>query len=305
VTILLAGSTGTIGKAVFERLRLQEEDVFCPGRSDLATLAALKNAFEHKRISAVISCISTRSGAPEDAWAVDYNTQLRLMTQAADAGVERFILLSAICVQKPMLAFQHAKCAFEQTLIASGLTYSIIRPTAFFKSLSGQVGRVQSGKPFFVFGDGRLTACKPISDRDLAQYLVDCLGDSSRHNRILPIGGPGPAITPLDQATRLFEMAGTSARVRHVPVAMLRGIAGGLNLAGRLSKGARIKAEFARTGLYYATESMLVWNDAAQCYDVDATPAFGSDTLWDHYDALLCGKTHVDLGAHAVFESSR
>jgi divinyl chlorophyllide a 8-vinyl-reductase len=54
------------------------------------------------------------------------------------------VLLSAICVQKPELAFQHAKLAFERALIDSGLAYTIVRPTAFFKSLSGQVDRVSA-----------------------------------------------------------------------------------------------------------------------------------------------------------------
>ncbi len=70
------------------------------------------------------------------------------------------------------------------------LTYSIVRPTAFFKSLSGQVERVRRGKPFLVFGDGGLTACKPISDDDLGRYLARCLRDRSLHDRILPVGGP-------------------------------------------------------------------------------------------------------------------
>jgi divinyl chlorophyllide a 8-vinyl-reductase len=67
----------------------------------------------------------------------------------------RFVLLSAICAQKPLLAFQHAKLAFEAALIDSGLTYSIVRPTAFSKSLSGQVERVKRGRPFLVFGTVR------------------------------------------------------------------------------------------------------------------------------------------------------
>ncbi len=80
--------------------------------------------------------------------------------------MSHFVLLSAICAQKPVLAFQKAKLAFEAHLLEQGLTYSIVRPTAFFKSLSGQVARVKQGGPFLVFGDGRLTACKPISDAD-------------------------------------------------------------------------------------------------------------------------------------------
>jgi hypothetical protein len=52
------------------------------------------------------------------------------------------VLLSAICVQKPTLEFQRAKLAFEAKLQEAGdITYSIVRPTAFFKSLAGQVGR--------------------------------------------------------------------------------------------------------------------------------------------------------------------
>ena len=42
-------------------------------------------------------------------------------------GVTQMVLLSAICVQKPLLAFQHAKLAFKKQLIRSGLTYSIAR----------------------------------------------------------------------------------------------------------------------------------------------------------------------------------
>ena len=135
--------------------------------------------------------MASRTGAPRDAWAVDHQAHVDVLAAAREAGVGQFVLLSAICVQKPLLAFQHAKLAFEAALIESGLTYSIVRPTAFFKSLSGQVARVKRGKPFLVFGDGTLTACKPISDGDLADYLADCLTDDRRWNRVLPIGGPG------------------------------------------------------------------------------------------------------------------
>ena len=56
------------------------------------------------------------------------------------AGAAHFILLSAICVQKPLLEFQKAKLKFESDLVATeGMTHSIVRPTAFFKSIAGQV----------------------------------------------------------------------------------------------------------------------------------------------------------------------
>ncbi|MEN2576049.1 NAD(P)-dependent oxidoreductase, partial [Acinetobacter baumannii] len=78
---------------------------------------------------------------------------------------------------------------------------------------------------FLFFGDGTLTACKPISDSDLADYIAGCLTDEDRWNRILPIGGPGSAITPRDQGEALFALLGRTPKFRSVPVALLDGIA--------------------------------------------------------------------------------
>jgi divinyl chlorophyllide a 8-vinyl-reductase len=212
-----------------------------------------------------------------------------------------FILLSAICVQKPTLAFQQAKLAFERSLTASGLRYSIVRPTAFFKSLSGQVARVQAGKPFLLFGDGALTACAPISDDDLAEYLVGCLDESSRWNRVLPIGGPKPALTPRQQGEQLFALVGKTPRFSHVPVAMLDVIIAVVGGLGRLVPPLREKAELAKIGRYYATESMLVWNADHGRYDADGTPSFGTELLVDHWRRLITGERVDDRGEHAVF----
>jgi divinyl chlorophyllide a 8-vinyl-reductase len=81
----------------------------------------------------------------------------------------------------------------------------------------------------------------------------------------------------------------------------MKGIAGAFGSLSSLGQKMREKAEFARTGLYYASESMLVWDHDQKRYDADATPEYGSDTLWDHYANLLSGVTKTDLGAHAVF----
>jgi divinyl chlorophyllide a 8-vinyl-reductase len=260
-----------------------------------------RDGFGGERFAAVISCMASRTGAPRDAWAIDHQAHLDVLAAAREAGVGHFVLLSAICVQKPLLAFQRAKLAFEAALVASGLTYSIVRPTAFFKSLSGQVERVRGGKPFLVFGDGTLTACKPISDGDLADYIVGCLEDERRWNRILPIGGPGAAITPREQGEALFAALGREPRFRRVPVALLDGIIGALSLAARLAPSLTEKAELARIGRYYATESMLVLDPATGRYDAAATPSTGTQTLFDFYKALAAGAAAPDRGDHAVF----
>jgi divinyl chlorophyllide a 8-vinyl-reductase len=176
-----------------------------------------------------------------------------------------------------------------------------VRPTAYFKSLSGQLDRLRRGKPFLLFGDGSLTACKPISDDDLGRYLAACLDDPGRQNRILPIGGPGPAITPRQQGERLFELLGRPARFRSVPVGMLDAIVAVLAGLGRVSQRLADKAELARIGRYYATESMLVWDGARGRYDADATPSTGSETLFAFYARLVAGEAAIDRRDHAVF----
>lgn len=320
--ICLLGATGTIGRAAAAALVRDGYDVVCfvrPGtggggglaplsagatikRVDLTDPVSLaRDGFAGERFDAVISCMASRTGAPRDAWAVDHRAHLDVLHAAQQAGVVHFVLLSAICVQRPLLAFQRAKLAFEAALIGSGMRYSIVRPTAFFKSLSGQIDRVRKGRPFLIFGDGTLTACKPISDDDLAAYIVGCLEDAQCWNRILPIGGPGDAITPREQGDALFALLGRPPRFRSVPVALLDAIAGGLAAIGRIAPPLAAKAELARIGRYYATESMLVLDPQTGRYDAAATPSTGTQTLLDFYAAVIAGEAVPDRGDHAVF----
>ena len=312
--VLLLGATGTIGRATAAALVEAGHEVVAvvrPGASgpagcarleaDVTQAGALAAAIGTARFDAVISCLASRTGAPKDAWAIDHRANSLALAAAIAADIPRFVLLSAICVQRPLLEFQRAKLAFEAELQAEAIKWSIVRPTAFFKSLSGQVGRVQAGKPFLVFGDGRLPACKPISDADLGRYLVACLTDPALENRILPIGGPGPAITPLDQAQMLERLTGQPVRLKRVPVALMDAIIAVLSALGRLSPKLAEKANLARIGRYYATESMLVLNPATGQYEADATPEFGTDRLADHYAAMLNGTARDDRGAHKVF----
>lgn len=325
--VFVLGATGTIGRATVRALLQRGHEVVCFVRPRAGVGGALssddslqllagatvrfgsvidpvslaRDGFRGERFDALVSCLASRTGAPKDAWAIDHQAHMRALEAAQLAGVTQVVLLSAICVQKPLLAFQQAKLAFEKVLIESGLTYSIVRPTAFFKSLSGQLERVRRGKPFLVFGDGRLTACKPISDHDLGEYLADCLDLPDRHNRVLPIGGPGAAITPREQGDKLFALLRRPPKFSQVPVALLDVIIAVLGTLGRLIPALADKAELARIGRYYATESMLVLNPHTGQYDADATPSTGSQTLFDFYADLVSGKAEPERGDHAVF----
>ena len=323
--VFVLGATGTIGQATVQALLRAGHEVVCFVRpqdqtssSAQARLRALAGAtvrqgrvhdqasiardgIQGERFDVLLSCMASRTGAPRDAWAIDHQAHVQALAAARDAGVGQMILLSAICVQKPLLAFQQAKLAFEQTLIESGMNYSIVRPTAFFKSLAGQLERLRQGKPFLVFGDGSFTSCKPISDADLADFLVGCINDTSRHRKVLPIGGPGPALSARDAGELLFKALGQTPKFRQVPVGLLDGIIASLDLAGLMLPTLKSKAELARIGRYYATESMLVWDPEQGRYDADATPSFGRQTLGEFYADLVAGRVAIDRGDHAVF----
>lgn len=319
--VIMLGATGTAGLATTRALLAAGHHVTClvrdtakvPGdiaehaavrEADVTRRASFDAALGGERFDALVSCLASRTGGPKDAWAIDHAAHVTALEAAQGVGLSHMVLMSAICVQKPLLAFQHAKLAFEKHLIASGVTYSIVRPTALFKSLSGQIERVKNGKPFLIFGDGELTACKPISDADLGAFMAECLRDPAKHNAILPIGGPGPAYTLKAQGELLFELTGQPVKFRSVPVRMFNVIAGVLSAVGTILPKARDKAEFARIGRYYATESMLVLDPATGQYDANATPEYGTQTLRAHYEAVLAGRAQVALREHAVFDSA-
>lgn len=176
--VFLLGATGTIGRATLRALVQRGHDVVCFVRplakisgeimpndeGRLLTGATIRfghvtdpNSLERdglrgEHFDTLVSCMASRTGAPKDAWDIDYQAHVNALSAAQTAGISHMVLLSAICVQKPTLAFQHAKLAFEELLIKSGLAYTIVRPTAFFKSLSGQVERVKRGKPSWYLG---------------------------------------------------------------------------------------------------------------------------------------------------------
>jgi divinyl chlorophyllide a 8-vinyl-reductase len=255
-------------------------------------------------VNALVSCLGSRSGAPDDARRVEFDANSRLLDYALSfPSLHRFLLLSAICVQKPKLVFQHEKLHFEALLKASSVDHTIVRPTAYFKSLSGQVDRLRRGKPFLMFGSGELTSCKPIADEDLAQYVVDSLMRDDTAGQVLPIGGPGPAITPKQQGTLLATALGVPFHSRSInPDWFMRG-AGVLERLAPLSTTLRQRAEFLRIAHYYATESMLCWDDRQNRYRADMTPEYGKMTLGQHYQQLARTAAGSGLDAsHKLFQ---
>ncbi|DBA68486.1 TPA: hypothetical protein ACH3X2_013773 [Trebouxia sp. C0005] len=328
VRIVVAGSTGYIGKYVTKELIKRGYDVVAFAREksgvggkqsseqtqkdfkgadvsfgDVSSKDSLRKTAFSEPADVVVSCLASRTGGKKDSWAIDYQATLNTLEVAQETGAKHFVLLSAICVQKPLLEFQHAKLKFEEALqSAQGITYSIVRPTAFFKSLAGQVENVKKGFPYIMFGDGHLASCKPISEADLASFMADCVEDKDKVNEVLPIGGPGRAWSAKEQGQYLFKLAGKKERFISAPVGLMDGIIGCFDGLTRFFPGLEDSAEFGRIGRYYATESMLVWDDKQQKYVADATPSYGKESLEQFFERVMKeGLAGQELGDAAIF----
>lgn len=97
------------------------------------------------------------------------------------------------------------------------MSYTIVRPTAFFKSVSGQLEVVNGGAPFVYFdlGNGKSATCNPISEPDLAAALVDTIADESRKNTLWNLGGPDAGMSMQEQGRILADVLGREeAKVR-------------------------------------------------------------------------------------------
>ena len=298
--IFVAGSTGYIGKNVvkyaldngFDVVTAKRHSDNKPGQLNkkLKVIKISNNdnnwIADLEKVDVIISCLASRTGEPKDAHLVDYKLNCLLLEKAKALKCSQFILLSAICVQKPRLAFQFEKLAFEEELKKSGLNFSIVRPTAYFKSLSGQIENIKKGKPYVYFGDGQITQCNPISEKDLSLYILSCIKDKTKWQKILPIGGPKQSITPKDIGKILFEIFEVSPKYKSFPTKLLDAIRLLLLIISPFSNWAKNKSELIKIAKYYATESMLIWDEKKECYDANMTPSTGKDTLRDYFYSI-------------------
>lgn len=84
--------------------------------------------------------------------------------------------------------------------------------------VTGQVQRVKDGNAYVMFGEGDLSKCNAISERDLADFIANCAGDETKRNQILPVGGPGRAVTPKEQADLLFRLLQKEPKYIKAPI---------------------------------------------------------------------------------------
>jgi uncharacterized protein YbjT (DUF2867 family) len=179
---------------------------------DAADPASLKDAC--KGIDIVFSCMGlTRPQHGITSEAVDHLGNKALLDDALAHGVKKFIYISVFNSHKMMdVEMVGAHERFVDDLKASGISFTVIRPTAFFSDMGMFFNMARSGH-MNLFGDGT-NRFNPIHGADLAKVCVDSAENPEKE---LNVGGP--EVYTYDETNIMaFEALGKPPRITHVPL---------------------------------------------------------------------------------------
>ena len=178
-------------------------------------------------MDAVIHLVAVRQGKPALFERVMVEGTRNLIGAAKEAGVRRFVLMSALGVTeqtKDLVPYYGAKWTMEQDTKASGLEHVIFRPSFIFGRDGGILPtflKLAKLSPFTaVMGSGE-QRIQPIWIDDIGAYFARAV-DAGEANRTFEVGGPD-AVTWNDLWQRIRALRGIRRRpMIHVPIGLMR-----------------------------------------------------------------------------------
>jgi uncharacterized protein YbjT (DUF2867 family) len=241
---LVTGGTGFVGPRIVHALRERELPVrslvrgssdrsaatlaswgseLVPG--DMGDAASLRRAVEGAEV--VVHLVSIRQGSDEDFRRVMDRGTRDLVDAAKEAGVRRFVLMSALGTSeetKNLVPYYRSKWEMEQAVRGSGIEHVIFRPSFVFARDGGilptfrRLARVAPVTP--IIGSGR-QRIQPIWVDDVAAYFAAGVDKPEAANRTFELGGPD-AVTWNELWHRLKRALGQRRPSVHVPMQLMR-----------------------------------------------------------------------------------
>ena len=242
MTVLVTGPTGFLGRRVVHKLVEHNYEVRClvrsPGRErifdqvavdvyygDVSNAEALASACQG--IDQIVHLVGViREGRNTTYDSVNRVGTENVVAAAQAAGnLSQFVHISAVgAVNDPELPYLKSKWQAEQSVINSGLPYTIIRPSLIFgqgdefmNSLASLV-RLFPLVPVISGGRNRL---QPIWVDDLAQCIALSLSRHDLRGHTLELGGPDQL--SYNQIVDIISRAMGKRRMKvHVPLWVMR-----------------------------------------------------------------------------------
>jgi uncharacterized protein YbjT (DUF2867 family) len=240
--ILVTGGTGFVGPHVVHALRARELPVRVLVRDtrrgtraaawgaelavgDVTDLASLRAATAG--VDTVVHLVAIIKGSRADFERVMAEGTRNLVAAAKEAGVRRFVLMSALGVNeqtKNAVPYFAAKWEMEQAVKESGIEHVIFRPSFVFGKDGGalptfvRLARFAPVTP--IVGSGTLRL-QPIWVEDVAEHFARAVDLVPAANRTFELGGPD-APTWNEFWERLKRVLGSRRPSIHVPVGLMR-----------------------------------------------------------------------------------
>ncbi len=236
--ILIVGASGRLGGTVAKRLLAQGKAVRLMTRTpsnlvhlkqqgaevvsgDLRNPASLLSACEG--VEQVLAAAHALTGKGDNnPQTVDDAGNRQLIDTARAAGVKHFVFLSILGASPDApVEFFRIKYHTEEYLRASGLSFTIIRPSAFMDLWAQLIGLpiLEQGKTT-IFGRGN-NPINFVAVEDVARFVCIAFENSRTRNEVIEVGGPENLT--LNQVAETFErVSGRQAKKRHIPLPMMR-----------------------------------------------------------------------------------
>jgi uncharacterized protein YbjT (DUF2867 family) len=240
--ILVTGGTGFIGPKVVHALRAEGRDVRCLVRKpanagtlkdwscevvqgDVTDASSVRHAAAG--CDAVVHLVSIIAGRRSEFERVMVEGTGNLIAAAEEAGVRRFLLMSALGTDaetKDLVPYYWAKWEMEQAVQASGLEHVIFRPSFVFGRDGGVlpmfVRQVRWSPVTPVVGDGE-RRLQPVWVEDVAAHFAKAIDLPGAANRTFELGGP-EVVTWNELFERIARVLGKRRTRLHLPVPFIR-----------------------------------------------------------------------------------
>lgn len=203
---LVTGATGGLGRRIVRLLREKQQSVRAFVRlssrySELEQRGAevfvgnlQRERDIHKAcqgVEYIISAHGSRASESSTVQSIDYQANIDLIDHAKEQGIKHFVFVSVLGVDRgyedaPVFK---AKQIVERHLQASGLNYTILRPSGFASSLLPLAESFRQSGIYVILGDPK-NRSSILSTDDLARIAVESVNIEAARNQILPVGGP-------------------------------------------------------------------------------------------------------------------
>ncbi len=202
--VILFGASGNLGKEIAKELVQQGFDLTLVVRSEAKAklLSHITSNYVvtdvcHKPnlegiladheivVSALGKSVSPNDKSKATFREVDYAGNKHILMQATQAGIKKFVYVSAFHSEKyTHLEYFKVHHDFSKLLKESGLDYSIIKPPALFSAFLDMMEMAKKGR-LITLGKGDKKT-NPIFEGDLAKITVDSI---QKHNCMVEAGG--------------------------------------------------------------------------------------------------------------------